>query len=388
MRQSIRLGKIRGIPIGAHWSVVIITALLADGLYHGILPSAAPGASATVYGTVAIAVAVLFLACLLVHEISHALVARHYGVGVSRITLWLLGGVSELESQAPNPRVELFIAGAGPLSSLILGGVSAGLAAVADAAGAPRVLLVALLWLAGVNLVLGLFNLLPGAPLDGGRVLRAILWRIRGDKDAAQISADRAGVALGLLLVIGGAAEILFAADLSGLWLVLLGWFLMSAAAAETANVRMHAALDGRRVRDVMASDVVCGYDGQTVDVFVEQVAQRHRHRVYPVVDLDGRLTGLVTLAQLVGIPIEQRPARRLRDVATPASRLRIIDADEPVCEALAALTPWSTVAPVMSGGRLAGILTRSDVARAIELSALAGAGANGVAAPRDPLMK
>jgi Zn-dependent protease/CBS domain-containing protein len=371
VRQSIKLGRVAGIPIGAHWSVVVITALLAYGLYSGVLPTSAPGAPAATYAAVALAVAVAFLGCLLAHELAHALVARHYRVGVSRITLWLLGGVSELERQAPDPRAELFIAGAGPLTSLAVGGLSAALAAVSDVAHAPRVLLVALLWLAGVNIVLGVFNLLPGAPLDGGRVLRAILWHIRGDKQAAQISADRAGVVVGMLLAVGGSAEILFAANLGGLWLVLLGWFLISAAHAETADVRMHAALDGRFVRDIMATDVVCGYDWQTVDVFITQIAQAHRHRVYPVLDLDGRLAGMVSLDQLAHVPATQRSTQRLGAVATPTARMRVVGVDDPLPDALSALTPWVPVVPVLADGRLVGILTSNDINRAIELSAL-----------------
>ena len=371
MRQSMKLGRIAGIPIGVHWSVLVITVLLVYGLSGGVLPAAAPGRSAVLYVAVALAVAIAFLGCLLAHELAHALVARHFGVGVSRITLWLLGGVSELERRAPTPKAELFIAGSGPLTSLVAGGFSAGFAAVAAVTHAPRLLLVSLLWLAGVNVVLGVFNLLPGAPLDGGRVLRAILWRIRGDAQAAQISADRAGVAVGMVLAIGGGAEILFAANYSGLWLILLGWFLISAAHAETADVRMHAALDGRRVRDVMVTDLVCGYDGQTVDQFITEVAQVHRHSVYPILDLDGRLAGMVSLNQLAHVPAAHRSTERLRGVATLRANLRTVAADDALPDAVAALTPWAPVVPVLTNGDLVGILTSSDISRAIKLSAL-----------------
>jgi Zn-dependent protease len=149
MRQSIKLGRVVGISIGAHWSVLVITALLTYGLYASVLPVAAPGAVPALYAVVALALAVTFLCCLLAHELAHALVARHFHVGVSRITLWLLGGVSELEREAPTPRAELCIAGAGPLTSLTIGGVAAMSFALLDAVSAPHMLLMALLWLAG-----------------------------------------------------------------------------------------------------------------------------------------------------------------------------------------------------------------------------------------------
>jgi CBS domain-containing protein len=225
-----------------------------------------------------------------------------------------------------------------------------------------------------VNLLLGVFNLLPGAPLDGGRVVRAVVWRIRGDKTAAQIAADRAGIALGMLVALAGGGELLFARDFGGLWLVLLGWFLVTSARTDVSDVLMHSALDGRTVRDIMVTDVVCGYEWQTVDAFVAEVAQAHRHRVYPVMDIDGRLSGMVSLDQLSRVPAAQRGTRHLGAVAIPTGRSRTVGVDDPLPEALAALTPWTPVVPVLAGGRLAGILTRNDVNHAIEISALARA--------------
>src|SRR5512139_1938422 len=182
MRQTVRLGRFAGIPVGVHWSVFVIMLLLVQGLAVAILPAGAAGQAAVVYWGVAVVVAVLFLAALLAHELAHALVARHYGVRVRAITLWLLGGVAELDGEAPHARGDLLIALAGPLVSLASAGLFAAAAAFASAWGAGSLAVTALAWLAVVNAILGLFNLLPGAPLDGGRVLAATLWWVRGDR--------------------------------------------------------------------------------------------------------------------------------------------------------------------------------------------------------------
>jgi Zn-dependent protease len=296
-----------GIDLGVHWSVVVIAALLAFGIAHGVLPATAPGYTTASYVAAGLILAVAFLICLLAHELAHALLARHYKIGVPRITLWLLGGVSELDGEPRTPGAELVIAAAGPVTSLVIGGVSA---VVAVAIGAGGLVGVCLVWLTGVNLILGVFNLLPGAPLDGGRVLHAALWRLRGDRRRAQIAADRAGVAVGLILATVGLVEILFAGDFAGLWLLLLAWFLISAANAERVDATIHSALDGVYVRDIMVLDPVCGYDGQTVDNFIDAVAANARHRVFPVIDLDRVVVGVLHLADLRRVPSEEWSVR------------------------------------------------------------------------------
>ena len=366
VRQSFRFGRLAGIDLGVHWSVVVIEALLAFGRADGVLPATAEGYATASYIAAGLVLAAAFLACLLVHELAHALLARHYGIGVPRITLWLLGGVSELDGEPQTPGAELVIAAAGPVTSLVIGGTAALAAATTGGAGLVGVCLV---WLAGVNLILGVFNLLPGAPLDGGRVLHAALWRLRGDRLRAQIAADRAGVVVGLILATVGLVEILFAGNYSGLWLLLLAWFLISAANAERMDARVHSALDGLYVRDIMALDPVCGYDGQTIDGFVDTVAAGTRHRAFPVIDLAGSIVGVVHLADLRRVPPEQRSVRRLRTVVRPAAV--ILSPDQPAVDAAAALSAWSRLAPVTAGGRLVGTVSAQDIQRAIDLAGL-----------------
>jgi Zn-dependent protease/CBS domain-containing protein len=384
MRQSVRLGRIAGIEIGAHWSVLVIAALLAYGLATAVLPAGAPGRSTAGYVIVAIVVAILFLVGLLAHELAHALVARRYGVGVRRITLWLLGGVSELEGDPPTPRAELLIAGAGPVASLGFGGLAAAATAVADAGGGSRLLVVSLVWLAGVNIILAIFNLLPGAPLDGGRVVRAVVWRITGDRDRAQIAADRAGVVLGIVLGALGLLQVLILRNLSGLWLVLLGWFLVSAANAETAGVRLHRALDGRSVRDIMTADPVAGRENETIEAFVQRIAAEQPHASYPVVDPDGRLVGMVRLSDLARIPESGRSQTPLRAAAAPATDVPETAPSEPASTVARTLTPATPLVAVTEDHRLVGVVSTGDVANAIALANLRqnGNGHRGDASP------
>ncbi len=303
MRQSLRLGRIAGIAVGVHWSVLVIMALLVQGLAVTVLPGAAPGQPWPVYWAAAIGAAGLFLASLLAHELAHALVARRFGIRVERITLWLLGGVAELADEAPTARADLLVAGAGPVTSIAAGLSFGALTAVASVLDAPAVVTGAFGWLAGVNVVLAVFNLLPGAPLDGGRVLRALLWRWHGDRYRAARAAARAGHGLGMVLVFLGVAEVLFTGAFSGLWLALLGWFLVSAAKAEAAAARYHALLGRVPVRPVMHDNPVCGDPRQSVDDFVRTVAVQSGHRAFPLRDAAGHPAGVVRLADLSRVP-------------------------------------------------------------------------------------
>ena len=372
MRQTARLGRLAGIPIGVHWSVFVIMLLLVQGLASVILPSGARGYATAVYWGVAVVVAVLFLAALLAHELAHALVARHYGVPVRAITLWMLGGVSELDGEPPHARADLLIALAGPVVSLAGAGVFAAGAAVASAAGAGPLAVTGLAWLAFVNAILGVFNLLPGAPLDGGRVLAAVLWWVRGDRAAARRAAGRVGMVLGALLIAAGLVELLLAGNLSGLWLMALGWFVALAARAETTDAMLRKTLAGVRVGDVMTAPAACGYVSQSVADFVATVARRHPHRVFPVLDLDGRPVGLVTLARLAKLPSADRERTRLGDVSAPVDQARVLDPAVPLMDvAPAVLAGGHRLLPVVADGRLTGVVTPGDVARATELAEL-----------------
>lgn len=371
MRATIRIGTVAGVPVGVHWSVLVIMLLLAQGLAVSVLPANAAGQAPVLYWTTAVVVAVAFMASLLAHELAHALVARHYGVRVRRITLWLLGGVAELDGQAPHPRGDLLIAAAGPLVSLSTGVFFAAAAIAARTLGAGSLTTAALVWLAVVNAVLAVFNLLPGAPLDGGRVLAAALWWLRGDRTAAHRVACRVGIVLGWLLTGAGLAQLVLADNLGGLWLVVLGWFLIGAARAENLDAALRGNLAGVRVVDVMTPSPVCGYVTQSVANFISTVARTRPYRTFPVLDPDGHLAGVVSLARLARVPAADRDTVRLGDVLTPRDRTLVLDPASPLADAAPALSAGGfRLAVVAVNGHVSGVLSAGDLARVVELAA------------------
>ncbi|KUL23463.1 site-2 protease family protein [Actinoplanes awajinensis] len=349
--------------MGAHWSVLLILFLLVYSLAVGMLPAVAGGYPPAGYWLTALLIAGLFLTGLVGHELAHAVMAQHYRIPVTSITLWALGGISELDGKPHRPRAELLIALAGPAASLLVAGTFAAATAPAGLAGAD-LLRIGLSWLAEANLLLAGFNLLPGAPLDGGRALTAILWGLRGDRSAAQRVAAQTGGLLGLLLAGAGVMALVAYAATGGLWLILLGWYLTVAARGEETAAALSDQLRGILVGEVMSTPAVCGYAGHTVPQFVTGTARWCPHRAYPVTDIDGRLAGLVTVATLAAVPPERRASTRLADVMIPRSRLRVTHVDEALLDIVPALdTPARTVV-VVDQDRPSGVVTAGDVSR------------------------
>ncbi|HEX2418760.1 MAG TPA: site-2 protease family protein [Micromonosporaceae bacterium] len=247
MRPTLWLGRIAGIPIGVHWGALVTTVLIAGSLAWVTLPSLFPGSGGTAYIFAGGIAAVLFLASLLLHELAHAVVAKRYRIRVESITLWLLGGVARLRDEPRSPKIDFLVAAAGPASSVLLGGGFAAIAVALPAAGGEGLVVAVPAYLAAVNLLLAAFNLIPAAPLDGGRVLRAALWAWRGDRLRAAVVAAQAGRLFGYALIMFGIAQVLLWSRFGGLWLALVGWFLVNAAKAEAVQ----AASTHRRARRV-----------------------------------------------------------------------------------------------------------------------------------------
>ncbi|HZX06114.1 site-2 protease family protein [Kribbella sp.] len=237
MKETFRFGRIAGIPIGTHWSVLGMVLIISGSLAWTTLPYLVPGRSTTAYWITGVLVAVVFVASLLVHELAHALTALRFRVPVQRITLWMLGGVSVLDGDPQTPRGAFLIAAAGPAASLGLGGLGLGTGLLLRASDHGGLLQMSVVWLAVMNLALCVFNLLPGVPLDGGRVLRAALWHRYGDPDKATAVASVAGQAVGALVALGGVAE-LITKDPGGLWLLAVGYVIALAATTEGRQAR------------------------------------------------------------------------------------------------------------------------------------------------------
>lgn len=374
MEENVRLGRIAGIPVGINWSLLVIFWLITWGLADGRFPDQFPGHAAGSYWVAAVATALLFYGSLLAHELGHALVARRHGVAVDGITLWLFGGVARLTGEAASPRAEMRIAGVGPVVSLAVAS-AAGVTAVAlDAVGAAELVVGSVAWLATINVILAVFNLAPAAPLDGGRILRAWLWQRHGDRVRASVASARSGRVFGYLLIGLGLVDFAVGAGIGGLWFVFLGWFLLDAARAEETHVLLRGALAGVRVRDVMTREPHPTPDWLTLDAFLEEHALRNRFSTFPAVDVDGRLTGLVTLTRIKAVPPERWRDTYVRDIARPLAELPTADPDEPMVELLGRLSgDPDGRALVVADGTLVGIISPTDVARAVEWTTLFG---------------
>jgi len=300
-------------------------------------------------------------------------VAQRRGVRVEGITLWLFGGVTKLTGEAATPSAELRIAVVGPAISLLVGGLFILVAFLLGAAGVHPLVSGIFAWLAGINVLLALFNLIPAFPLDGGRVLRALLWGLRHDHARATRNAALLGRVFGYLLIAVGILQFVFTGQVvSGIWLVFLGWFMLGAAEAEEGRAILNRALAGVRVADVMTPDPVVGPDWITVEDLINQYLLSHRFTTLPVRNFDGQLTGLVTLAQVKQLPLEQRPRVRVRDIAVPLKDVATARPDEPLVELLQRLDQPGQRVLVMDGGRLVGIVSPRDIAHAVQTAGLA----------------
>lgn len=374
MDASLRLGRIAGVRVGVHWSVAVVAGLLAWSLATVTLPDAEGGRSDLAYWSVGLLTAVAFLSSILVHELSHATVARRNGVEVEDITLWLFGGMARLRGAAGTAGAELRIALAGPAASAAISALAFALSAIAEAAGADDLVGSALVWLGVVNVVLLSFNLVPAAPLDGGRVLSAALWKWRGDEDWAHRSAAVVGrwfgsclVALGLLFFVAGDV-------LGGLWFAFIGWFLVNTARAEEAGAMVRSAIEGRRARDLMTARPVVAPSWFTLETFVDGIVQRWPYGAFPVVDRRGEVVGLIGLRALRVVPRREWSVRTVLDVATPIDRVARVMPDDPssaVVEAMQHTADGRVL--VFDAGRLVGIISPTDIGRLVERIALVG---------------
>jgi Zn-dependent protease/CBS domain-containing protein len=366
--ETLPLVRIAGVRVGLHWSVLVIISLVTVALAHDILPHAHPGRPAVAYWVSGLLGGVLFLASLAAHELAHAVVARHHGVRVDDITLWMLGGAARLRNEPHTPGAELRIAAAGPLTSLLTGGALAGLTWGLQALGTSGLVADTVGWLAAMNIVLAVFNALPAAPLDGGRLLHAFLWRRTGDRLRATRGASAAGRALGWFMVIGGGATVLFAGNLTGLWPAVLGWFIVAAATAEARQAELNTALSGIPVSRIMSRDPVTVPAGTTVDQFLSNGPfGPYRHSAFPVLGPDGAPAGLITVRLVDRAPLKSRSTTTIGELMHPLAQVTTAAPGERACDLAARLNgSGHRRALVLEEGRLVGIVTLTDIDRAL----------------------
>ncbi|MGH7858662.1 MAG: site-2 protease family protein [Candidatus Binatia bacterium] len=372
MESSFTLFRVRGIPIGANWSWLIVFALIVYSLAGQLFPRTYPGLDDPTYLVMAIVAGVLFVTSLVLHELGHAFRAQREGMEIDGITLWLFGGVARFKGMFPSAGAEFRIAIAGPVVSAAL---AAGFFALrwvfAQADGAVTAVGVTdYLW--RINALLLLFNMVPALPLDGGRVLRAYLWQRKGNFAAATLSAARTARALAGGLIGIGVLLFITGAGLGGLWIAFIGWFLLQAAQSEASFALFRQAMRGVRVRDLMSPDPQATDPRRTIASFIDDVAHVRGHSTYPVLD-DGRLAGLVSLRMAARVPSGERQLQTVRDVMLPADSTPVVAPDTEIVDVMAALQQEPGRAVVVSDGRVVGIISGSDVARAIELEQIRG---------------
>lgn len=379
MNSSFRILRVRGIEIGANWSWIFVFGLIIWS-EQSEFRAFYPGHAESVYWGMALASALLFFGSLLAHELGHAFRAQKEGMEIDGITLWLFGGVARFKGMFPSAGAEFRIAIAGPLVTVVCGVVFAATWFVLDLIRAP-------VWLSGVpnllwqiQLILLIFNMIPALPLDGGRVLRSFFWWRRNDFASATQTAARVSRGLSLVLMAGGAALLLTTGQYQGLWFFVIGYFVMQAGQAELSYAMVSQGAGSLRVSDVMTPDPESVIPSRTIESFLNDVAHARGHSTYPVVDLDGAVLGLVSIRLAASVPVDRRMTTLVRDVMVPADKVGVVTPDTNLTDAIAVLRSGPGRAVVMDAGRMVGILSMSDVARAIELERIRG-GATGMLA-------
>jgi Zn-dependent protease/predicted transcriptional regulator len=372
MKPQIKLGRIFGVEIGLHYSWFIIAMLITFSL-AGQFQLNNPRWSDTLRWGLAVITAVLFFVSIVVHELSHALVAKARGLPVRSITLFALGGIAQIEKEAADAKTEFWMGIVGPISSFLIGAGCLAIAAVLGwtPPGFPqRPLPAILMWLGVINIGLAIFNMIPGFPLDGGRVLRGLLWWITGNAKRATTIAARIGQIIAFGMIIYGVMQFFGGTGLNGLWLAFIGWFLLSASRESYAQMMITEGLRGLRVADVMSGDYAVVDAYTNLQSFAEEHLMRTGRRFF-VVTLNGRPEGIVTPNEISEVPRTRWPYTTIADVMRPLDRTRTVGPNTPVTEALEVMASEDlNQLPVVSGGTLAGLISRSHILQLIQTRA------------------
>lgn len=369
---AIRLLRIGGIPIRIHASWILIALLVVWSLATSYFPSSAPHQSTAAYWLAGLVTALLFFASLLLHELAHSLVARARGLRVTGITLYLFGGVAEIGAETTNPGDEFRVTAAGPVTSVALAGLF-GIAWLATDS-LSHLIGATFGYLAIMNLFLGVFNLLPGLPLDGGRLLRTFVWWRTGDPDRATRVAAIGGVVVGVLLIAAGAVSMVVSSWLSGLWLILLGWYLQGAARQERMASGARSRIAGVTVANLATRDPYKVPPDMPLDRVVDEATRLQQARAIPVV-ADGRFLGLLTSHSITRIPRSSWPITLASAAMIAPAEVATATPEQPIEAALADMLRRNVnQLVVVEDGRFAGMIDRNAITRLLEAPAPAPA--------------
>lgn len=366
--KSFELFKLFGFSVKVDLSWLVIAVLVTWSLADGVFAVQYPALSVQTRWAMGAAGAVALFACIVLHELSHSLAARRFGMPMKGITLFIFGGVAEMESEPPSPKAEFVMAIAGPIASVVIALLCFAAAMLGQQAHWP-VEINGLLWyLALINAVLVAFNIVPAFPLDGGRVLRSALWQWRGNMRWATKISSQIGSGFGIALIILGVISFIGGDFLGGMWWFLIGMFLRNAAQMSYRQLLMRRALEGEPVRRFMKTDPVTVPASASVRELVEDYIYRHHHKMYPVAD-NGNFQGCITLRDVREVPRDQWDQRRVGDLAHPCAAENSIDADADAMDALSMLSrTHASRLLVTDHGRLAGVLALKDLVRFLSL--------------------
>jgi len=370
MDGRLKVGEIWGIPITLHASWLLVFGLVTWSLAAAYFPTEYPGWTRAAYWLAGALTSIAFFASVLVHELGHSWVALRNGIPIRGITLFVFGGVAQISREPASPGVELRIALAGPATSLGLAGLFRGIALLM---GDTVLVAAPAIWLARINLMVALFNLVPGFPLDGGRLLRAVIWRWTGSFHRATQAASVAGRLVALALMGFGVITVLGGDVLGGIWIVFIGWFLDNAAAATQAQANLRELLRDVTVAQAMTRDCPRVPRDRTLEQLVQEEVLGAGRRCFFVTD-DGRLCGLVTLHHIKSIPLERRSVVRAEDVMTRTEQLTLVGPEESMLAALEKMDDANVAQmPVVAGGELLGMIGREQIVRYLRARAELG---------------
>jgi len=367
--KRINLFKLLGFQVRIDFSWIIIAVLIAWSLSTGLFPFQFEGLSTQTYWIMGIVGAIGLFLSIIIHEFSHSLVARKYGMPMKGITLFIFGGMAEMTDEPPNPKAEFMMAAVGPISSIIIAGIFYAIYSAGVAAGIPKPVNGVVQYLAFINALLAAFNTVPAFPLDGGRVLRSVLWGIKGNLRWATRVSSFIGSGFGVLLIVLGVLNFFGGNFIGGMWWFLIGMFLYSAAKMSYQQLLTRRALEGESVRRFMKTDPVTVTPDMTLDKLVEDYVYVFHHKMYPVVSDSDRVEGCVTTRQIKEVPREEWNQKRVRDVQVKCSEENTISPDADAIKALSMMNKnGESRLIVKEGDRLAGVVALKDMLKFLSL--------------------
>ena len=366
--KTITLFRIFGFAVRIDLSWLIILVLVVSSLAQGVFPEEQKGLAVSTYWVMGLVAAGGLFLSIVAHELCHSLVARRYGLPMNGITLFMLGGVAEMSDEPPTPKAEFMMAAAGPISSLIIAAIFIAAARFGARHGWPGTAVTVLRWIGVINAILAVFNMIPGFPLDGGRILRSIFWYFGHDLRKATHIASRVGMGFGLFLIALGILDLLLRNPVSGMWWVLIGMFLRGAARQSYQQVLIRQAFKGEPVRRFINPNPVTVPSSLPVEALVDQYIYTHHYKMFPVVDED-RLLGCVTTRKIRGVPRAEWPRLTVGDVLEVCSKENTVPAGADAMEVLAQMSrQQASRLLVVEDGRLAGIVSLKDMLKFLSL--------------------